>query len=467
MKNPDLLTKNNHHDQGIKKYFFISLPLLFFIYQFILRMWMGQVQDYEIHRLSLNVQQFGSINTAYYAGYTLAQIPIAILLGRYSSSWIIFLFSFLTTGCFFLGLVAPSLEIAIVARFFVGCGSVVGILGLSRIVSAWIHEKKYSSFFGLTISLGLLGLPLGKSPIAQLISYFHRNSGGFLSFMGPEKIVGLILVVFGVFLCFMILFFLREPAHRDLKHSSQKELKISDLGKVMSSTSLWVIGLVSLLLVGTLQGMADVWGENFLEKVHHFTKIESSFLMSFSFFGIIAGTTIVPLVGERIGHFATVLLAGLLLAVGSLGFIFFPVDFPMGYIFIGMLTFFLGILSGYQTNLFSFGAQYSPKNTGNEIVVAFVNCINMAGGSFFHFGIPAIMNYFWHKEAHHHNVVVHHISSLSQNALDTLRSIGLLSGENTPLYKPFMYQYGLLFVPFSALLGVLLLFVFFFNKKKS
>ena len=423
---------------SLKRYFMISLPLMYFMYQLVLRLWMGQVQEYEIMRLNIDVKEFGYINSAYYAGYTLFQIPVALFFAKHRAQKILFLFSLLTVSSFVLGLFVTSLPLAVICRFLVGGGSVAGVLGLSRVISLWVKQKNYSSIFGLTISIGLIGLPLGQAPVKQWV----EHSG--------QTFVGLFIGVLGFLLCFASLFFLREPQKSYNKSSENTPLQIKDLGKVLCSVPLWTVGLVSLLLVGTFEGLADVWGQCFLVDFYSMNKTAAASLMSLSFFGIIAGTTIIPWIGERIGHFSAVIICSIGLSIMSLLFIYIP----MGYFFVGTVSFLLGIFSGYQTNLFSFGADYAPKNISGEIVVAFINCINMAGGSFFHWGIPFIMDYFWNKKAMMH---------IGEN----LQTIGLETSNKTHIYSIEMYQNGLLLIPIASFFGGLLFLYFLKNKKIS
>ena len=89
------------------------------------------------------------------------------------------------------------------------------------------------------------------------------------------------------------------------------------------------------------------------------------------------------------------------------------------------LFFMIGIMCCYQVIVFSAGANLvASKNLG--VTIAFLNCINMLGGSFFHTVIGKIMDIFW---------------------------VGDMSGSGLRVYDVHAYKYALSIVPICACLG--------------
>jgi hypothetical protein len=73
------------------------------------------------------------------------------------------------------------------------------------------------------------------------------------------------------------------------------------------------------------------------------------------------------------------------------------------------------------------------------VAVAFLNCINMLGGSFFHTIIGCTMDYFW---------------------------TGGLSPEKTKVYDLITYKYAISVVPISAVVGSVIVYILSITRKR-
>ena len=68
-------------------------PLSFFAYQFILRLWPGLMMHQIMEQFSIDASHFGLLAAFYYYGYASMQIPVAVLLDRFSARYIVFAFA--------------------------------------------------------------------------------------------------------------------------------------------------------------------------------------------------------------------------------------------------------------------------------------------------------------------------------------------------------------------------------------
>ena len=113
-------------------------PLLFFAYQFILRLWPGLMMQQMMEQYSISSSQFGVIAAFYYYGYSSMQIPVAMLLDRFGAKYIVFAFALLCGVATLLFTYSSNWYLACFSRFLVGAGSAVGFLGVSKVVSEWL-----------------------------------------------------------------------------------------------------------------------------------------------------------------------------------------------------------------------------------------------------------------------------------------------------------------------------------------
>ena len=61
--------------QNLLPFFMWIIPLLFFTYQFILRLWPGLMMHQIMEQFSIDASHFGVLAALYYYGYSGMQIP--------------------------------------------------------------------------------------------------------------------------------------------------------------------------------------------------------------------------------------------------------------------------------------------------------------------------------------------------------------------------------------------------------
>jgi MFS family permease len=127
--------------------------------------------------------------------------------------------------------------------------------------------------------------------------------------------------------------------------------------------------------------------------VFSFIKEDAAFITSSIFTGMLFGGPILAFFAEKFkASYQITALCGLLMAG-----IFATMLLSKGglnYMELSILMFIVGVLCCYQVLVFSIGTSFVSSSLRN-ITVAFLNCINMLGGSFFHTTIGYLMDAFW------------------------------------------------------------------------
>ncbi|MFI4938238.1 MAG: MFS transporter [Candidatus Berkiellales bacterium] len=382
-------------------------PLLFFGFQFILRLFPGLVMSEFLQKYQISATDFGVFASLYYIGYACMQIPVAMLLDKYGPRKVISTCALLCGAATCLFVLLTSWPIALLSRFLIGVGSVVGFLGVSKVISQWFPAKSYSKMIGLSFSFGLLGALYGGRPVSLMIEQ-----------MGWEK-VSLILGAAAMVLGLFAFLFVRDKAQRQER---TPPLTYS-LKKLLSQRSLIILAVANFLMVGSLEGFADVWGVSYLMTARDLTRVEAASITSFIFVGMLFGGPLLAFLSEKFkAHFFVTMMCGVLMATLLLCLLYFNEWLPE-YVVIAMM-FCIGILCCYQVIVFTIGADVVPAYL-MSIGIAFLNCINMLGGSFFHTFIGRLMDYF------EPNAVTDQVKSYSLEA----------------------YTYTLLLIPLASLLG--------------
>lgn len=386
-------------------------PLAFFAYQFILRLWPGLIMQQLMDQFLIDASSFGLLAAFYYYGYSGMQIPVAILLDKYGARKIVFISVVLCGLSTLLLIYTNNFYLAILSRFLIGAGSAVGFLGVSKVVSQWFPQERYARMIGLSFTFGLIGAIYGGKPMSLLIDYYNW------------KLVAVGLALVALSLGVVTFFLLKEPKVEVTK--SKNQFSFVNFKAILSSPLLWCLAISNLLMVGALEGFADVWGVLYLMQAYGFSKGDAAGLISCVFFGMLFGGPLLALFSKKCGNYLVITMCGLGMA---LAFGILLSNYNCTPLMLSVLFFLIGIMCCYQVLIFAAGSELTAsENLG--ITVAFLNSINMLGGSFFHTLIGKAMDFFW---------------------------TGQLTPEGLRLYDVVSYQYALAIIPLCSCLGALL-----------
>ncbi len=399
------------------------IAVLFFAFQFILRLWPSLMVQEIMQQLTIEATEFGLIAAFYYYGYAGMQIPIAILLDRYGTQYIIFFCAILSGLSMFIFTNTDNWYIACLSRFFIGAGSAVGFLGVSKIVAEWFPKEKFSKMIGFSFTIGLIGAIYGGKPISLLADSY--------SF----KMVSFSLTCISIVIGITAYLFIRKP--QNSKVAGQNKFYLQNMKKLLSTPIIWILAIANLLMVGALEGFADVWGIPYLMKAYTYEKANAAELVSFIFVGMLVGGPLLAAMSKHLSNYLVIILCGLGL---SLSFFLLLSGILEGWYGLSILFFIIGIMCCYQVIVFAAGASLTNIHL-LSVTIAFLNCINMLGGSFFHTLIGFFMDFF------EKSVSIHD---------------GLLN------YSVATYKLSLMVIPICSLLGTaLVIFLYLIINPKE
>lgn len=352
-------------------------PVAFFAYQFILRLWPGLMMQGIMEQLAIDASQFGLLAAFYYYGYAGMQIPVAVLLDRYGARRVILFFALLCGAGTLMFTLTHHWLIACLSRFLIGAGSAVGFLGVSKVISDWFPEAHYARMVGFSFSLGLLGAIYGGKPISLLALYYDWHA------------LALVLALLAVVLGLAVTVFLRMPPQPMAMGTTGFSLR--KFKALLSAPSIWVLAIANALMVGSLEGFADVWGVPYLMTAYSIPKSEAALVISFLFAGMLFGGPLLSFASKKMGHYPVISLCGLGMAAVFFMLLSHPSYHKAAF---ALLFFIIGLLCCYQVLVFAAGARLVHPEL-LSMTVAFLNCVNMLGGSFFHTLIGHVMETYW------------------------------------------------------------------------
>ncbi len=397
------------------------LPLSFFAYQFVLRLWPSLLMPEIMAQFTIDATAFGFLSAVYYFGYAGFQIPIALGLDYYGPRLVVSSCIFVCACAVLLFAFTESWPLALLGRFLIGVGSAAGFLGTSKVVALWFPRHKYSTMIGLTFSFGLIGALYGGKPLTYLLE----------SVSWKQVSVGLACSAMG--LSAMVFLFFQNPERSG--QNKEQMLSWQGLKQVFKSPSLIGLAVANLLMVGSLEGFADVWGVNYLMKAYHLPKSEAAGLISFIFVGMLFGGPSLACLSYRWGTYPVIIACSL--GMSTLFCFMLWGEWLWNWYGLALLLFCLGILCCYQVLIFEAGSNLVPVNL-LSVAVAFLNCINMLGGSFFHTIIGWLMDVFWAGD--------------------------IVNGMR--IYTLQSYVNALFIIPFASMLGGAIVYTLYIRKKE-
>ena len=389
-------------------WFVWGVAVSFLAFQFILRLLPGLIMPQIMVKFHVNALDYGLLSSMYYFGYAGAQIPVAFLLDRFGPKKVISGCVFLCSICTLVLAHTVSWPVMLMGRFLIGVGSAAGFLGTAKVVSQWFSADRYARMLGFTFTFGLMGAVYGGKPVATWIA-----SSSWESVMNSLAGIG-VLVALGSFV------FLKNTGPFVTNQTLPTR---ADFKALFTNKNIILLGICNLLMVGTLEGLADVWGVPYLVKAHGIEKENAAFFTSLIFVGMLCGGPILAFLAEKSKRFFDLAaLCGALSALLVLVLLFaYRTHSPLALF---ILMFAIGILCCYQVLILTIGAQFAPKSMLG-IATAFLNCVNMVGGSFFHGTIGLVLNF--------------SVAPILENGLRA--------------YSADQYRTALLVIPIASLLG--------------
>lgn len=342
------------------------VPLSFFTYQFILRLWPSLTMQQVMIQFSVDASSYGVLASFYYYGYALMQIPIAIALDKYGPRLVLTLCALLCGIGMYTTINGDRWGLVLFGRLMIGVGSAGGFLSTSKVISQRFASENYGRMVGFSFSIGLLGAVYGGRPTSELVNV-----------IGWQK-VGNILSITALVIAVLAFLILRNRKSDDVLG---EKLKIKDIFNIIKSPKLIALAIANFLMVGSLEGLSDVWGVNYLVAAYGIEKSSAAQIISFIPIGMLFGGPILAFFSQYIGEYIMIFIAGLVMAVSIVFLLYSPIDFDQ--IILSSICFIIGIMCCYQVLVFSIGSQISSKQT-LSLTIAFVNCMNMLGGAFFH-----------------------------------------------------------------------------------
>lgn len=352
-----------------------ALSGIFYAFQMALRVMPVVMLDYLAQKVGFNAGELGLLAGIYYIGYCIAHIPIGIALDYMQPRYIIAACVLLCVeGLYLTGAATSSFEIFF-ARFLIGIGSAGGILGAIKVTQDY-YKHIFGVMLGFTISIGIVGAYYGAEPIRHLLQELSYE----------QAIQGLVL--FGIMLAASIFAFYAQ--RHDIGQNTISMWK--SLTIAIQHKQLWRIGIFAGLMVGPIEGFADLWGSNYLSQIHLLSSKQAGFAITLIFIGLGIGSPLFGYLNKYIDSTSRIIAYLGILMLLCLGILFGFDQLSKNVVY--AICFMIGLLSSYQILAFIMLSN-NLLNGGFMISMALLNMVIMLFGFIYHSIIGFVLDTFF------------------------------------------------------------------------
>ncbi len=245
-----------------------------------------------MHAFHIGALGIGSLSAYFYAPYLAMQIPVGLLVDRFSVRALLTVMALLTAlGCIVFA-TAHALVLAELGRFLLGFSASFAFVGSLKLASCWFPSNKLGLLAGLTQAAGMFGAAVGDAPVAYLVRH-----------IGWRETMFLMAIVF-IILSVCILIIVRDrPTRSSITNTSKREqLSIRySLLKVLSNTQTWMNALYAGLVYAPTAAFAELWGVSYLQFGRGLSHGNAAFAIGLIFIGWAIGGPIYGWISDYIG----------------------------------------------------------------------------------------------------------------------------------------------------------------------
>lgn len=350
------------------------LASFFYAYQYVLRVLPNIMMLDIFEKFHIDAAIFGQYSGLYYIGYAGMHIPVGIMLDRYGPKRILPICMILTVMGLLPLLFAEHWIYPALGRLMIGMGSSAAILGVFKIIRMSFPEERFTLFLGFSVTIGLLGAIYGGQPVNALMQLF-----------GWEKVLQVIILL-GIVMAVATYYIV--PAQPIM--NSQDSWWVS-VKAVLCNPQIMLVCFLAGLMVGPLEGFADVWGKEYLKSVYQLSDKVAASLPSLIFLGMCFGSPVLSWISAKTrSYFGFIILSGVVM---GLAFIFLLTgDVPVTWL--AALFVIVGVFCAYQILAIYLASTYVGENLVG-LTTACANMIIMTFGYVFHSAIGKIMSARW------------------------------------------------------------------------
>ncbi|MBI2785978.1 MAG: MFS transporter [Legionella longbeachae] len=303
------------------------LGACFFFYKYLVQVSPSVMTSDLMHAFNIGGAGLGNLSACYFYAYLIMQIPVGILLDKYSPRYLTAL-AILVCGLSTLVFSQTnSLGLACLSRAFIGFGAAFAAVSSFKIAALWFAPKRFALISGMCMTAAMLGAVGGQAPLSLLVQDFGWR-------VALQIIAGL-----GILLSLIYVLTIRDKTKKCIV--KQTERKARPL-LILKSKQAWLLSLYSGLAFAPVSVFGGLWGVPFLQQAYQLSASMAAVAVSWIFIGFAMGAPLLGWLSDVIGKRKPLMLFGTLLAFLGLIIVIYGSNLNMGLISVCLFLFGFG-----------------------------------------------------------------------------------------------------------------------------
>ena len=341
-----------------------TLAVIYMISQ-TLRNSIGVIAPDLAAELGLSAAQLGTLSSAFFISFALAQIPLGVALDRFGPKLCMLVCTaIVVVGAAWFAMAATPTGL-ILARALIGLGSSCYLMAPLAFYARRFAPERFATLAGLQLGLGTIGTVVATAPLAF--------SAATLGWRGTFFVIAGAMVAAGILVALVL------PSDRPVLAAAPRETLRESLAGTLAAArtpSVAPLFLMQLAAYSSFVLIVGLWGGPYLTHVYGYGLTDRGDLLFLAAVGqniaLILNGPIERLIGSYkrfvlLGSGSTMIMLLVLAAVGTL---------PMGGLPLWLFAF--GLLSGYTPVLIAHGQTlFPPALIGRGLTL--LNIGTMAG----------------------------------------------------------------------------------------
>ena len=366
------------------------LASCFIFYKYLLQVSPSVMMPELMHAFDLTGAAIGSLAACYYYAYLVMQLPVGILLDRFSPRLLISGAILVCAGGALVFGHASHLASAQIGRLLIGVGGAFSAVGTMKIISNWFAPQRFALVSGMMMSMAMLGAIGGEAPLSYLIDH-----NGWRHTMQLCAIAGMLLaaLVFGL---------IRDKKSQTLPASSPSTFDgrvfFQGIIKLLKNKQTWWVSLYSGLAFAPVSAFAGLWGVPFIMQKYAMHRGLTASLVSLAFIGFAIGSPFAGWLSDKVQRRKPIMLLGTAVSLITLSTIIYSPIMP--HALLGLLFLCFGTFSGFFFVSFANIREIHPHHLSGTSI-GFINMFDALVGAASEPLIGKLLDLGWQHHLHH------------------------------------------------------------------
>lgn len=282
------------------------LGATFFFYKYVLQVSPSVMTMDLMRSFTISGAGLGNLAACFSYTYLVMQIPVGLLLDRWSPRIITTFAIFICALGALLFANAHTIVAAGISRGLIGLGAAFAAVSCFKLASLWFPPRRFALVAGLSMTAAMLGAVGGEAPLSFLVTHFGwRQAMTYVAFPGFI----LMLLVFAI---------VRDRPAPMAEHKMATisfAMVFKQLKTILKSRQTWLLSVYSGLAFAPVSVFGGLWGVSFMERAHHLSPTAAAGAVAFIFIGFAIGCPITGWLSDWVQRRKIIMTSGSVIAL--------------------------------------------------------------------------------------------------------------------------------------------------------